>query len=127
MTPPRKNAAEIRKYIESADFSDTTREHLLDQLFHYENATELKTAKAFTTVSSIILLVLVVASFFFQLSGTTDFSRKDVIIKGVSLMITDVQIDNDLTFIDGLKRISCIWAMCRQNFHRWFFCIYRWL
>lgn len=100
---PRKNPVEIRKRIENADFSESIRRQLLDQLFQYENAVELKTAKVFTAISTIIIFAIVIGSYFFQLSGTEEFSRKDVIVKGVSLMITDVQVDNDLTFLDGLK------------------------
>ena len=109
---PRKNGLSIKKRIENADFSDEIKSQLTGELFQYENAAELKTAKAFSSISSIILLVIVIGSFFFQLSGSIEFSQKDVVFKGVSLMVTDVQVDPDLSFVDGLKNGLVVFGRC---------------
>lgn len=100
---PRKNGAKFRERIGATDLSDEIRAQLLDQLFQLENAREIKTAKAFSNISAVILLAIVIASYFFHLSGTSEFVRKDIVIKGVSLMVTDVQETGQLMFLDGLK------------------------
>jgi len=100
---PRKNGAKFRERIESIDVTDEIREELLGELFQLENAREIKVAKTFSTVSGIILVTIIVASYIFHLSGTDEFARKDVIVKGVSLMITDIQQTDELSFLDGLK------------------------
>lgn len=56
--------------------------------------------------------MIVIGSFFFQLSGSIEFSQKDVVFKGVSLMVTDVQVDPDLSFVDGLKNGLVVFGRC---------------
>lgn len=109
---PRKNGPSIKKRIENADFSDEGKSQLTGELFQYENAAELKTAKAFSSISSIILLAIVIGSFFFHPSGSIEFSQKDVVFRGVSLMVTDVQVDPDLSFVDGLKNGLVVFGRC---------------
>lgn len=100
---PRKNGDQMRKDIEAASFSENVTSELLTELFRCENAKELKTAKRLNTVSTIILLVIVLGSFLFQLSGTAEFAQKNIIVKGVSLMVTDVEVTDHMGFLDGLK------------------------
>lgn len=109
---PRKHGDRFRTQINAADFSEATKQELLGELFQLENATELKTAKTFSTISTIILLAIMIASYFFQLSGTPDFARKDVVVKGISLMVTDVQIVDSFTFVDGLKNGLVVFGRC---------------
>lgn len=100
---PRKNGDQMRKNIEAANFSENVTSELLTELFRCENAKELKTAKRLNTVSTIILLVIVLGSFLFHLSGTAEFAQKNIIVKGVSLMVTDVEVTEHMGFLDGLK------------------------
>ncbi|MBR2132552.1 MAG: hypothetical protein IJ955_08495 [Oscillospiraceae bacterium] len=109
---PRKNGAKIRERIEKADFSESTQKALENELFQYENAKELKTAQILTRISTAILLIITIGSYFFQLSGTSAFAQKDVTVMGVSLMISDVQIDNHLTFADGIKNGFVVFGRC---------------
>lgn len=109
---PRKNGDKFRQRIESSDFSDQIKEELLDKLFQFENKRELKTAKTLGTISSVILLAIVIASYFFHLSGTPEFAQKDVVIRGVSLMLTDIQPVSVLTFFDGLKNGLVVFGRC---------------
>ena len=108
----RKNGVKIRTCIEEADFSESVTKELLDELFRFENSKELKTAKMLTGISTVILLFIVIGSYFFSLSGTVEFSRKDVIVKGVSLMVKDVQVVNELGFADGLKNGFVVFGRC---------------
>ena len=109
---PRKNGGKFRQRIEAAEFSEPIKKELLDKLFQFENKRELQAAKILGTVSSVVLLAVVIASYFFHLSGTPEFARKDVVIRGVSLMLTDVQTVNTLTFFDGLKNGLMVFGRC---------------
>ncbi|NBH78851.1 hypothetical protein D3Z52_11835 [Clostridiaceae bacterium] len=109
---PRQDSALFRHRIEDADFSDEAKSELLNELFQYENAKELQTAKVFSTFSSIALLAIVIASYFFPLSGTAAFAQKDVTVKGVSLMLTDVHVTDSLTFVNGLINGLVVFGRC---------------
>lgn len=109
---PRKNGDKFRQRIDSAGFSNPVKDELLDKLFQFENQRELQTAKVLGTFSSVVLLAIVVASYFFHLSGTPEFARKDIIIRGVSIMLTDVQITTSLTFLDGMKNGLVVFGRC---------------
>lgn len=100
---PRKNGDVFRRRIQEADFSDMVREQLLDKLFQAENAPELKAAKIFSTFSAATLLVIVIGSYFFTLSGTAEYANRNVMIHGISLLIRKVEIVEDMGFIDGFK------------------------
>ncbi len=109
---PRKNGDMFRKRIQEADFSDTAKQQLLDKLFQAENARELKTAKIFSTFSTVVILAIVIGSYLFSLSGTLEFSHKNVVVKGVSLMVRDIRVVNNLGFIDGLKNGLVVFGRC---------------
>lgn len=109
---PRKNGGKLRQRIEAADFSGSIKKELLDELFLLENKKELRAAKILGTVSSVVLLSIVAASYFFHLAGTPEFAEKDIVIRGVSLMLTDVQAVNTLTFLDGLKNGLVVFGRC---------------
>lgn len=109
---PRKNGDKFRQRIEAADLSEETKRELKDELFQLENAKELKTAKTFSTITSAIILAIVIGSYFFSLSGTVEFAHKDVIVRGVSLMVTDVEVVDHFTFVDGLKNGLVVFGRC---------------
>lgn len=109
---PKTHADQFRERINSADFSEGAKGELLSELFQLENATKIKTAKTFSNVSMIILLTIVIASYFFSLSGTASFAQKDVVVLGTSLMVKDVEIVNSFTFMDGLKNGLVVFGRC---------------
>lgn len=109
---PRKNGGKFRTRIEAADFSDSVKNELLEELFQKENEKELKTIKTFSTVSSVILLVIIIASYFFHLSGTYDFMRKDIVLLGASMKVMDIELIDDFTFVDGMKNGLVVFGRC---------------
>lgn len=109
---PRKNGDKFRKRIESADFSDSIKNELLEELFQKENEKELKTIKTFSSVSAIIILIIVIASYFFHLSGTYDFMEKDIVLFGTSMKVMDIEIIDEFTFLDGMKNGLVVFGRC---------------
>ena len=81
-------------------------------MFQLENEKELKTIKMFSSISSMIILFIVIGSYFFQLSGTASFMDKEVTVFDVSLKVMDIQIVDDFTFIDGLKNGLVVFGRC---------------
>lgn len=111
-TNPKTHADQFRDRINSADFPGEVKEELLSELFRLENATEIKAAKTFSNISAAILLVIIIASYFFSLSGTVSFAQKDIVVQGISLMVKDVEIIDSFTFIDGLKNGLVVFGRC---------------
>jgi hypothetical protein len=99
---PRRHADELRNRIEQGDFPDEVKQELNDELFQYENAKELKTAKTFSTFSSIVLLAVIIGSFFFTIAATPEFVQKDVVVLHTSLLVQGRQVVPELSFVDGL-------------------------
>ncbi len=109
---PRKNGDMFRERIQEADFPDTAKQQLLDKLFQAENARELKAVKVFSTFSAIVILAIVIGSYFFHITGTADFAQKKIIVKGISLMAKNVQVVDSLGFIDGIKNGLMVFGRC---------------
>lgn len=109
---PRKNGEQFRKRIESSDFSDVVKKELSEELFQLENEKELKTIKTFSFISSMIILIIVIASYFFQLSGTASFMDKDITIFDISLKVMDIEIVDGFTFLDGMKNGLVVFGRC---------------
>lgn len=108
----RKNAKQIHIRIETSNFSDAIKKELSEELFQLENKKELKTIKIFSSISSIIIFIIVISSYFFHISGTTSFIEKDIIIFDISLKITDIQLVDKFTFIDGIKNGLVVFGRC---------------
>lgn len=115
---PRKNGNKLRSRINSADFSDETRAELLDKLFQHENSREIKASKVIGTMANLILLAIIISSYFFTLSGTPEFAQKDVKLFGVSLMLRDVSVTGPLSFFDGLKNGFVVFGRCIGDIFR---------
>lgn len=100
---PRKHGEEFRRRIQNADFSDTVKQQLMDKLFQAENAKELKAVKILSIFSATVILAIVIGSYFFTLSGTTEYANRSVVIRGIPLLIRKIELVEDLGFIDGFK------------------------
>lgn len=98
----RRNADALRKRIQQGNFSDEVRQELNDELFQYENAKELKTAKTFSTFSTVVILSIIIGSFFFTIAATPEFAQKDVVVLHTSLLVQGREIVPQLSFLDGL-------------------------
>lgn len=109
---PRKNGTKLRSCIESADFSEKTKEQLLEQLFQHENSREIKASIVISTVSYMILIAIMISSYFFLLSGTLEFAQKDVTVFGIPLMLRDVFVKDSLAFMDGLINGFVVFGRC---------------
>lgn len=114
----RKHGDTLRNSIESADFSEKTRQELLEQLFQHENSREIAVSKVIGTVSYVILFAIMISSYFFSLSGTPEFAKKDVNFFGASLLLKDVETMDSLGFMDGLKNGLLIYGRCFGDIFR---------
>lgn len=108
----RKHGDMLRNRIESADFSEKTKQELLERLFQHENSREIAVSKVIGAVSYVILIAIMIASYFFSLSGTPEFAQKDVKFFGVSLMLKDIKTMDSLGFMDGLKNGLMVYGRC---------------
>lgn len=100
---PRKNGDTFRQWIKGADFSDEIKCELENELFQLENSKELKTIKTLSLLSGIILLAIVIGSYFFSISGTEAYANKSVVIGGIPLLIRKAEVVEQLGFTDGFK------------------------
>lgn len=108
----QKHAEQFRERIGTADLSDAAKKELLDELFQLENAKEIKTARIFSNITAVALLIIIVGSYIFHLTGTSAFAAKNVVVLDVSLMVKDVQVVDRLTFADGLKNGVVVFGRC---------------
>lgn len=98
----RRNADALRQRIQQGDFSEEVRQELNDELFQYENAKELTTAKTFSNFSTVVILAIIIGSFFFAIAATPEFAQKDVVVLHTSLLVQGREVVPELSFLDGL-------------------------
>ncbi len=99
----RKKAFLLRAELLKADFSEAIKKELLEELFQAENAPEIKAAKTISNIATLILLVVIAASYLMVMRGTWDFASKRVELFGNQLLINDVEISESMNFLDGAK------------------------
>lgn len=99
----KRHIQEIKHQIVSADLSQEAKDELDELAFRCENSTQLKAIGLMSTISALLLLAIVIGSYFFQISATGKLFGKSVDIAGIPLVIQAQTPAIELDFYDGVK------------------------